>query len=255
MSALSQLQNRARETLLSAQERGAIDRSIANLQQKLGGHFGDDISQHFRFGSTTRGTNLPRAFDEHSDVDYMVVFGDYDKAPQTYLDRLRVFAETYYRRSEIRQSHPTVVLELNHIKFDLVPAVKSWWEGLQIPDKDRSWQSTDPAGFNVELTNRNAQCDDLLKPAIRLIKRWNAANGYPFDSYDLERWIVGNSYWTCNNLRDYVFAIFDKMAPESGSQRDFGCIARAQQRVVLLRDLEYRGATSAAEAEVARLIP
>lgn len=78
---------------------------------------------------------------------------------------------------------------------------------------------------------------------------------YPFDSYDLERWIVGNSYWTCKNLRDYMFSIFDKKAPDSDSQRDLGRIAHAQQRVVLLRELEYRGATSAAEAEAARLIP
>jgi hypothetical protein len=64
--------------------------------------------------------------DEKSDIDYMVVFSDRDYQPQTYLDRLRRFTEYYYQKSEIKQSHPTIQLELNHIRFELVPAVKDW---------------------------------------------------------------------------------------------------------------------------------
>lgn len=253
MSVLSYLQSLSRETLASPRERASIERSISNVRQKLGWHFGDGVADQFRFGSTTRGTNLPRTLDEYSDVDYMVVFRDTDKVPQTYLDRLRVFVESNFQRSEIRQSHPTIVLEFQHIKFDLVPAVKTFWSGLQIPDKNRSWQTTDPSGFNTELSQRNGQCGDCLKPAIRLIKRWDAANGYPFDSYLLEKSIVSSSYWTCNNLRDYVFAIFDKMSLDGKSQNDLDGIQRAQQRVKAIKDLEYRGGVGA-KTEVRRLI-
>ncbi len=255
MSVLSYLQDRASEAVLSEQERLSIDRSIGNLQQKLKAYFDQDLSEHFRFGSTTRGTNLPRSLDEFADVDYMVVFSDSDKSPQTYLDRLRGFVEANYPRSVVRQDHPTIVLELSHIKFDLVPAVNSWWSGLQIPDKGGVWQSTDPSAFNRQLTDRNSQCDNLLKPAIRLIKCWNAANGYVFDSYMLEKWIVGNLYWTCSNLRDYVFEIFGDMSPQGGSVRDRERVSRAQQRVKTIRALEAGSDFRRAEQEVARLIP
>jgi len=55
----------------------------------------------------------------------MVIFNIYDGQgkPQTYLDRLRELAEVKYSTSEISQSNPTIVLALNHIKFELVPAV------------------------------------------------------------------------------------------------------------------------------------
>lgn len=70
MSVLSYLQDCASEAVLSEQERLSIDRSIGNLQQKLKAYFDQDLSDHFRFGSTTRGTNLPRSLDEFADVDY-----------------------------------------------------------------------------------------------------------------------------------------------------------------------------------------
>lgn len=127
MSVLAYLQRCATETLVDERERQRIDRSTRNLQDKLVAHFDSAIQDHFRFGSTTRGTNLPRAFDDGSDVDYMIVFRDSDKAPQTYLDRLRTFADMHFPRSTIRQSHPTMVLELAHINFDLVPAIDTAW--------------------------------------------------------------------------------------------------------------------------------
>lgn len=66
----------------------------------------------------------------------MVVFGkkfegflsfeprnNYPKKPQTYLNYLKSFAESKYPQSLYKQSFPAVVLELNHIKFDLVPVI------------------------------------------------------------------------------------------------------------------------------------
>ena len=86
----------------------------------------DNIEEKFNFGSYTRVTILQRKADEESDVDYMVVFDNSNNyTPQTFLDRLKRFAETKYSTSEIYQSSPTIVLELNNIKFELVPAYKN----------------------------------------------------------------------------------------------------------------------------------
>lgn len=257
MSVLGYLQQAASDTLLTPSEQSLITRSIAALKQNLDAHFANDIKAQVRFGSSTRGTNLPRLYDDSSDVDYMVVFQDDGSAPQTYLDRLRRFVEgtRTYSRSVIRQSHPTIVLELSHIQFDLVPAVHSWWSGLRIPDRGGSWQSTDPDAFNQTLTERNGQCGNQLKPAIRLVKRWNAANNYPFESFALEQWITQCNYWTCANLRDYVLAIFDKMSPTSGAQRAMQAVERAKQRVATIRRLQEDGNESGAERELAKLIP
>jgi hypothetical protein len=64
MSVLSCLQALSRETQVSPQERTSIERSVANVRQKLGWHFGDGVADQYRFGSTSRGTNLPRALGE-----------------------------------------------------------------------------------------------------------------------------------------------------------------------------------------------
>lgn len=129
MSVLSYLQKRASDGVLSGDEKTSVNTSISTLKSRLGYHFTSGLKEHFRFGSSTRDTILPRSMDEHSDIDYMVVFSEGGYAPQTYLDRLRRFVDAYYSTSEVKQSSPTIVLQLNHIKFDLVPALAELWSG------------------------------------------------------------------------------------------------------------------------------
>lgn len=211
MSVLSYLSARASDAVLSGLEKHSITRSTNLLKTRLHKYLGAQIKEQIRFGSSTRGTILPRSMDEKSDIDYMIVFSDNDFTPQTYLDRLRKFVGEHYPQHTIYQSSPTIVLELNHIKFDLVPAVNSFWSGLQIPDGKEGWQSTNPEKFSEKLSVRNAECDRCLKPAIRLVKHWNAENGYPFESFPLEQWIAAQFYPFCNNLKDYVFKIFEDL--------------------------------------------
>ncbi len=105
--------------VLRGTEKDSISTSISTLKLRLSSHFGTDINNQFRFGSSERETILPRKADENSDIDYMIVFNTSSGTfkPQTYLDRIRRFAEKYYSSSEIRQSNPTVVLELDHLFF------------------------------------------------------------------------------------------------------------------------------------------
>lgn len=99
MSVITYLQARASSAVLSSVEEASINTSIATIQSRLGSHFGKDVASHFWFGSSTRGTILPRSMDPKSDIDYMIVFADKNYTPQTYLDRLKRFAEKYYASS------------------------------------------------------------------------------------------------------------------------------------------------------------
>jgi tRNA nucleotidyltransferase (CCA-adding enzyme) len=129
MTVNSYLTSRASSAVLSTAEQTSINTSISTLQTRLNSYFGTDLTNHFRFGSSTRGTILPRKMDADSDIDYMIVFKEGGFTPQTYLNRLRKFVDTYYSTSEVKQSSPTITLELNHIKFDLVPALSNVWGG------------------------------------------------------------------------------------------------------------------------------
>lgn len=256
MSVLSYLQTRASLAVLSPSELTSINTSISTLATRLSSYFGATLSEHFRFGSSTRGTILPRSMDEHSDVDYMVVFSDGGYTPQTYIDRLRRFAEAYYSTSDIKQSSPTIVLQLNHIKFDLVPALKGYLTGnYQIPNGTTAWRDSNPNDFNATLTAKNQAELNLIKPTIRLAKFWNAQAGYVYESFGFEKWIAAQYYYLATNQKDYLFAVIDKLTANETSQWRNDRINRAKQIVAKVRENERENMPYTAEAEVKKLIP
>jgi hypothetical protein len=222
MSVLSFLTSTASNAVLSVTETSSINTSINTLNSRLTSYFQDQsitLRDKFKFGSSTRDTILPRHMDEHSDIDYMIVF-DSGYQPQTYLDRLSRFANFWYSSSEIYQSSPTIVLNLNHIKFELVPAIRTYsWStnDYQIPNGS-NWMNTNPNDFNQQLITKNQAHSYLIKPTIRLVKYWNAKSGYPFQSYLLEKWICGLTFYPCLfgncNQKDYFFSVFDSLNEE-----------------------------------------
>ncbi|WP_010339474.1 SMODS domain-containing nucleotidyltransferase [Sphingobium yanoikuyae] len=256
MSVLTYLQTRASQAVLSGAENTSINTSISTLATRLNSYFGANVSRHFRFGSSTRGTILPRAMDEHSDIDYMIVFSEGGYTPQTYIDRLRKFAEYYYPTSAIKQSSPTIVLQLNHIKFDLVPALAGYWAGeYKIPNGTSAWRDTNPNDFNATLTAKNQAELSLIKPTIRLAKFWNARNGYVYDSYGFEKWIVAQSYTFALNQKSYLFNVFDNLLANDATQWRNDRISRAKEIVAKVRELEAAEMPYSAEAEIKKLIP
>lgn len=264
MTINSYLTNLASQAILRDDEKAGVQRSITTLQTRLVDHFGTQISQHFVFGSYSRGTILPRSMDPQSDVDYMVIFSDSGLQPQSYLDRLRRFADLRYARSEVGQAHPTVALELNHIRFELVPALRSWWSGLQIPAKGagyQSWQDTDPNGFNDKLTSANQANGNLIKPLVRVMKYWNAKAGYPFESYALEQQVAGRGYGyfglvSTRQMGDYFFQIVEALdAGVFAPQWKRDAVARLKQLAGQARMLERAGQIAQAEAVIAKLLP
>lgn len=257
MSVISYLDRRASEAVLSEDELSSINTSISTIKTRLTSFFGTGLSEQFRFGSSTRGTILPRSMDESSDIDYMIVFSDTGYTPQTYLDRLKRFAETYYSSSDIKQSSPSVVLQLNHIKFDLVPALKEQYAtDYKIPNGSSAWQYTNPNDFNATLTAKNNAELHKIKPTIRLAKYWNAQNGCVFDSYSFEKYIVDRYYGSAVNMRDYLFTVFDALTVNSSdAQWRREKIQRAKDIVARVRELERDDMPASAEAEVKKLIP
>lgn len=107
----------ASDLVLSETEKSSITTSISTIKFRLGLYF-SDITEKKVFGSYIRGTILPRKADASSDIDIVVMFlNPNGYKPQTFLNRLKNFAEHYYSTSEIYQSNPTVVLELNHMRL------------------------------------------------------------------------------------------------------------------------------------------
>ncbi|MDD2693397.1 MAG: nucleotidyltransferase [Candidatus Gracilibacteria bacterium] len=254
MSVLSYLQNKASSAVLSVSEKSSIDTSISTLKTRLGYHFSNsEIKEHFRFGSSTRDTILPRFMDDQSDIDYMIVFSDNQYTPQTYLNQLKKFATDRYGSSEIFQSSPTIVLELNHIKFDLVPAIRTWSGGLQIPSRTSAWQDTNPNDFNNNLIIANTSNSFLIKPTIRLMKYWNVKSGGGFDSFLLEKWIINQNFFNCSNQKDYLFSIIDKLTTSTNySQKLNDEISRAKKIITTVREDEAKY-PNLAESEIKKL--
>lgn len=197
--------------MTDAQAEG-VERSLAALQRGLTEYFPNLVKEQISFGSYTRGTNLPLRVDPYSDVDKMVVFArNRGERPQTFLDRLKRFAEDRYPRSLVSQSSPAVVLVLNHIRFDLVPAYKDWLGTYRIPARASdfaSWIDTDPNDFNSDLERRDRETDYQMKPLIRLFKYWNTLNDYPFETYQLEKYIAGQIYPFSHTLPQYLDSAF-----------------------------------------------
>ena len=201
-------------------EQKKIDASVSTLISRLKIHFATNVVNIVEFGSYKRDTILPRKYDEHSDVDLMVIFnhGSLKVTPGTYRNYLIDFAEKKYSRSNVKKSTPTVVLELDHIKYDLVPGYEQTNLGynktIYIPQNDSSWMITDPHGFTNELTRVNTENGSNIKKVVRLLKAWNAKVGYPIESYHLEQQIARNVYWLWGDktLENYFFAAIDGLS-------------------------------------------
>lgn len=229
MTVNAYLEDLATRAIIREDEKEGIQISIYTITNRLGNYdsYRNQINKILIFGSYKRRTIISRQFDDNSDIDIMVVFGkvingfaitprNYQfQKPQFYLSYLKDFAESKYSRSEIYKSHPAVVLELNHIKFELVPAIIDDWGKYKIPNNKifnnwlyQEWMDTNPDDLDGKLEN-----NQTLRMLVRVAKIWNAKHGYIFTSYELEKWIVNQPFYFgnlaqhfyifCNNLHLY----------------------------------------------------
>ncbi len=252
----------ARSLVLSDVEQTRIATSIATLQSRLSSWFGNDVSKHFRFGSSVRETILPRKADEGSDIDYMVVFNNqYQYKPSTLLEKLRGFANYYYSRSEIHQDHPTMVLELNHIKFELVPAYQlySWYNSYYIPAPSSNyaeWMSTNPSEIQQKVNDANSKYNYQIKRLIRLLKYWNVRNARVYSSFELEDHIAGRGFYFCTSLEDYFYEAVNGLPIYTLPQYKQDKVKKLQDKVTEIKtDYYSNGYKYYAMGELEKLFP
>jgi hypothetical protein len=236
----------------------AVEKSLAALRRGLAEYFPDLVKEQITFGSYTRRTNLPLRVDPYSDVDHMVVFArERGERPQTFLDRLKRFSEERYPRSLAKQSSPAVVLILNHIRFDLVPAYKDWWGDYRIPTRASTfddWMDTNPNDFKPYLERRHRETDYQMRPLIRLMKYWNALNNYPFETHRLEKNIAKQWYPFCETLAQYLDSAFNGLSNLDLRPDAKGAVERAR-KIIGETKRAARSSMPAAEAEIQRLLP
>ena len=96
MSVNTYLSSLASGLVLTTTEKNNITKSIDTIRKRLDFYFSDVMDKKV-FGSYVRGTILPRKVDDKSDVDLMIVFSNpHNYKPQSFLNRLKGFAEYYY---------------------------------------------------------------------------------------------------------------------------------------------------------------
>ncbi|MGJ8715771.1 MAG: SMODS domain-containing nucleotidyltransferase [Maribacter stanieri] len=207
MSVLTYLTATASTITIADWERNSIDTSINSLSNKLSNYF-TNIESKFVFGSYERKTILRRSKDPNSDVDYMVSFTDgSDWTPQTLMNRLKRFAEANYLKNQIYQSSPTIVLELGHIKFELVPAYHTYGQ-YHIPAPASSystWIASYPNAMRSQLNDKNSNNNYQIRKLVRLLKYWNVKNGKVYSSYNMEKYVLDKNFFFCTNIKDYFY--------------------------------------------------
>lgn len=207
----------------NSRERNRINTSVSTIENRLWSFFGDKIDSIKIFGSFTRDTILPRKYDDKSDVDIMIIFdieNHSEKKVHTYRKNLRRFASHWYKTSIAKKDFPSVVIELQNLKFDLVPAIEKshWWHGdrLLIPDSDGGWMPTEPFSFSQELSQANSTYGSIVKPIVRLLKFWNGKSAnYPFPSFELEQLIADMDFSDDDIQSGFFYAIENLPVPDN----------------------------------------
>ena len=249
MSVLSYLTDLSSTITISEWERNSIDRSINTLSTKLGNYF-SNIENKLVIGSYDRKTILRRSKDSNSDVDYMVSFTDGNEwTPQTLMNRLKRFAEANYSKNEIYQSSPTIVLELSHIKFELIPA----WGTYNIPAPSSSyttWIGTYPLTFKDQLNDKNRDNNYKIRKLIRLLKYWNVINNKVYSSFELEKYAIDKYYFFCSNLKDYFFQAVEGLPTYGLPEYKKIKVERLKNIVKETKENERQGWNTLAEIEI-----
>lgn len=253
MSVNAYLQDLASELVLSSSEKDHVSTSLDAIKNRLSSYFGTEVKEKKVFGSYVRETILPRKADENSDIDLMVVFDNSNGyRPQTFLNRLKSFAENYYSTSIIHQSNPSIVIELQHIKFELTPAYKNY--GLfYIPKNQTDWMMTDPDGFSDTLVECNKNNGYKIKPVVRLLKHWNIEkNSRDIASFELEETIANElkyAYVSISTYVDYAKAGFEKIKYKT----DYSKVNTAIGHINNAMEYERQGLSYSAEQEIKKV--
>lgn len=142
-------------------------------------------------GSYGRGT----AIRPLHDIDLFLVLGS-EPVPSSspalsYLQRIQKALQDNYHGKQAKLQARSVNIEFTttELGFDVVPALEDphrqgvYW----IPERDSgAWIPSNPRLHKQACDAANAQASGMLKPLIKLVKRWNQRHGKLLASFHLE---------------------------------------------------------------------
>jgi len=237
---LSYLTDLAKKLKLGETENNSIQSSLTVIMGKLKEYFKDDgLKEVIAFGSYDRDTLLTRKVDTESDVDILIVFEEKRWVSQTYLNKLKEFAETYYKKSEPYQDYPTITIELSKIKFELVPCIyKEEFlddDKYLIPNTGKSefeWIKTEPSDLKNQI-NGYTKTKSKLIDLILIYKYWNIHHGRLYSTFQVETFLLKNydhEEDLCYNFYKIIDALhFDNPQKE---QNDLSRKSKEQKREI-----------------------
>ena len=94
----------------------------------------------------------------------------------------------------------------------------------------------------------------MIKPLVRLIKYWNVKNGYVYESFLLEKQIVSDWYYGCNNLKDYFFKAIENLSINGLSIANTQKVNRAKSSVTKIKHYCSSGSEYSAVLELQKLL-
>jgi hypothetical protein len=255
------LVNLSERLILPLAEKEKIDNSLAFLKKEIWSVFQNKLEDVIQFGSYDRGTVLPGNIDRYSDVDVMIIFRKNEFQPQTYLNQLRKFGEKTYPRSETFPDHPTIVVELLHARFELVPAyIKEDFFGNKIlkipgaPAKELEWIDTDPEAFKIALAKKHKKKKGLTIPIIKIFKYWNMLNNYPYRPYTLEK-IAVNENVSGANFKECFYDFINELSDYERNTEKEKAYNALTERVKRLKTLEKDSIQEYIEQELTAFLP
>lgn len=170
----------------------------------------DYVSHTFLTGSYKKKTLINPA----NDIDVFVVLSGYFQdniTPNAILNKLKKDLQKTYPNTTIRQDKPCIVIEFNHITFELTPAIEieNYWEKhskFHIPEmsKNNTWQLVDnPRILEERLTEANKQLNQKLNPLIKMMKKCKVENNLKTPSFEMEKMAI-DSLYSINGFRDGI---------------------------------------------------
>lgn len=246
--------------IVSEAQNAKILSSYDNLEGLLFKEFRAELDSVSIFGSFDRGTafSLP-GIEKSFDVDVLITFKKDQFQPQTYLNKIKSLGQKIYPRSGVSTDFPSVAIEMDHVLFELVPAIKTGnGNEVKIPaprGNEEKWIETNPEKFNNKLLQRDNDCDGMLIPLIKLAKYWNKCNGDNFYSFYLEDFIIRNNYPGCDTIREYFFRFISDLGTGDKTEAQKKAITDLKEKKRRLKVLEDGKVPEYIEPELNLFIP
>ncbi|MCJ7449369.1 MAG: nucleotidyltransferase domain-containing protein [Bacteroidales bacterium] len=245
----------SKSLIIGSDKKNKIDSSILSLTKTLWGHFQERLHEVIVFGSYSRGTFISQ--DKNSDIDILVVFKKKELKPDTYLKQIKHFCVDYYSRSEIYQDHPTIAIDMDLIRFEIVPSYYYSNDIKKIPSpqsKEFLWINTNPIKLSNDLELKDRNHKMMIKPIIRIIKYWNYLNEKSFASFDIEKLIIEKSY-SYTSFKSYYYYLTSVIIDSARSENQKKICSTLKEHNKRLKVLEQNNIPEYIESELGLFLP